>query len=103
MTVAERRSHDITGAGCSRALQQRADNSIMEPMDWNRIAGNWTHWRGAIRERWGRLTDDHLDVIAGTREKLAGRIQELYGLQKEEAERQLRNWERHHFGDKEQP
>jgi uncharacterized protein YjbJ (UPF0337 family) len=37
-------------------------------------------------------------VIAGKREKLAGRIQELYGLQKDEAERQLRNWERNHFG-----
>lgn len=98
MTVAECRSHDITGTGWSRALQQGKDNPCMEPMDWKRIAGNWTHWRGAIQERWGRLTDDHMDVIAGKREKLAGRIQELYGLQKDEAERQLRNWERNHFG-----
>jgi uncharacterized protein YjbJ (UPF0337 family) len=66
----------------------------MEPMDWNRIAGNWTHWRGRVRERWGKLTDDHLDVIAGRREQLSGRIQELYGLEKEEADRQLLNWER---------
>lgn len=74
----------------------------MEPMDWNRIEGNWTHWRGAVRERWGKLTDDHLDVIGGRREQLAGRIQELYGLEKEEAERQLRNWERNHFGQEKQ-
>jgi len=73
----------------------------MEPMDWNRISGNWTHWRGAVRERWGKLTDDHLDVIAGKREQLAGRIQELYGLKKDEAERQLRNWERNHFENQE--
>lgn len=66
----------------------------MEPMDWNRIAGNWNHWRGRVRERWGKLTDDHLDVIAGRREQLSGRIQELYGLEKEEADRQLLNWER---------
>jgi uncharacterized protein YjbJ (UPF0337 family) len=98
MTIPECRSHDITGSCRSRALQQHKENPPMEPMDWNRIAGNWTHWRGAIRERWGKLTDDHLDVIAGKREKLAGRIQELYGLQKDEAERQLRNWERNHFG-----
>lgn len=63
-------------------------------MDWDRISGNWEHWKGRIRERWGRLTDDHLDVIAGQREQLAGRIQEVYGLSHEEAERQLRNWER---------
>ena len=73
----------------------------MDAMDWNRIAGNWTHWRGRIRERWGKLTDDHLDVIGGKREQLAGRIQELYGLQKDEAERQLRNWERNLFGGEE--
>lgn len=66
----------------------------MEPVDWNRISGNWTHWRGRVRERWGRLTDDHLDVIRGRREQLTGSIQSLYGIGKDEAERQLRNWER---------
>jgi uncharacterized protein YjbJ (UPF0337 family) len=63
-------------------------------MNWDRISGNWTQWKGRIQERWGKLTDDHLDVVAGRRDQLAGRIQELYGLSKEETERQLRNWER---------
>jgi uncharacterized protein YjbJ (UPF0337 family) len=63
-------------------------------MNWDRISGNWTEWKGRVHERWGKLTDDHLDVIAGRREQLAGRIQEVYGLSKEEAERQLNNWER---------
>jgi len=63
-------------------------------MDWDRISGNWAHWRGRIRERWGRLTNDELDVIAGRREQLVGRIQSAYGIQKVEAERQLRNWQR---------
>jgi uncharacterized protein YjbJ (UPF0337 family) len=67
---------------------------VMEPMDWSRIAGNWAHWRGRVRERWGRLTDEQLDLIGGRREQLTGRIQELYGVSREEAERQLRNWER---------
>jgi uncharacterized protein YjbJ (UPF0337 family) len=63
-------------------------------MDWDRISGNWAHWKERIRERWGRLTGDQLDVIAGRREQLAGRIQEVYGLNPDEAERQLRNWQR---------
>ena len=63
-------------------------------MDWDRISANWPHWKSRIRERWGRLSDDELDVIAGERERLVGRIQQAYGLAPREAERQLRNWER---------
>ena len=63
-------------------------------MDWDRISGNWGHWRGRIRERWGRLTNDELDRVAGRREQLVGRIQSAYGISQEEADRQLRNWER---------
>jgi uncharacterized protein YjbJ (UPF0337 family) len=63
-------------------------------MNWDRISGNWTQWKGRIQERWGKLTRDQLDVIAGRRDQLSGRIQEAYGLTKEETERQLRNCER---------
>ena len=63
-------------------------------MDWNRIASNWAHWKGRVRERWSRLTDDELNLIAGQRDRLTGRIQDAYGLSREEAERQLLNWER---------
>lgn len=63
-------------------------------MTWDRIAGNWAHWKGRVRERWGRLTDDDLARVAGRREQLAGRIQKAYGLTRTDAERQLRNWER---------
>jgi uncharacterized protein YjbJ (UPF0337 family) len=66
----------------------------MTVMNWDRISGNWTQWKGRIQERWGKLSHDQLDVIAGRRDQLSGRIQEVYGLTKEEAERQLRNWER---------
>ena len=58
-------------------------------MGWERISGNWAHWKGLVRERWGRLTDDQFAVIGGRREQLAGRIQEAYGLSKDEADRQL--------------
>jgi len=63
-------------------------------MDWDRISGNWAHWRSRIRERWSRLTNDELDSVAGRRDLLVGRIQNAYGLENGEAERQLRNWER---------
>jgi uncharacterized protein YjbJ (UPF0337 family) len=63
-------------------------------MNWERISGNWAHWKGRVRERWGRITDDQLARVEGRREQLAGRIQEAYGLTREDADRQLRNWER---------
>ena len=61
-------------------------------MDWNRIEGNWKQFKGAAKEKWGKLTDDDLDVIAGKRQKLAGRIQERYGIAKDQAEREIDEW-----------
>ncbi|MBL8292182.1 MAG: CsbD family protein [Bryobacterales bacterium] len=62
-------------------------------MNWDQIEGNWTHFRGKVREHWGRLTDDDLDIIAGRRDQLIGRIQYTYGLLKEAAEAQVRDFE----------
>ncbi|RCS40532.1 CsbD family protein [Bremerella cremea] len=58
-------------------------------MNWDTIKGNWKQFRGTVREQWGKLTDDDLEVIAGKRDKLCGKIQERYGIAKEEAERQI--------------
>lgn len=58
-------------------------------MNWDRIEGNWKQFKGGVKEQWGKLTDDDLDVAAGKRDKLAGRIQERYGIAKDEAERQI--------------
>jgi uncharacterized protein YjbJ (UPF0337 family) len=58
------------------------------------VEGNWKQVKGAVKARWGKLTDDDFDVIAGKREQLAGKIQERYGIEKDEAERQLNEWER---------
>jgi len=63
-------------------------------MDWDRISTNWSHWRDRVRERWSRLTELELTAVAGRREVLAARIQDVYGLSPEETERQLLNWER---------
>jgi uncharacterized protein YjbJ (UPF0337 family) len=62
-------------------------------MGWDQIKGNWKQFKGKVKERWGELTDDDFDRIEGQREQLIGRIQECYGIGKEEAERQVRDWE----------
>lgn len=68
-------------------------------MNWDRIKGNWKQFKGQIRQQWGRLTDDDLDVIAGQREVLSGRIQETYGISQDEAERQIRSFEASQSGE----
>ena len=62
-------------------------------MNWDRIGGNWKQMKGALKERWGKLTDDEFDQMAGQRDKLVGKIQERYGCAKDEAETQVREWE----------
>jgi uncharacterized protein YjbJ (UPF0337 family) len=62
-------------------------------MNWDRIEGNWKQFRGKAKEQWGKLTDDDFDVIAGKRDQLVGRIQEQYGISKDEAERQVQTFE----------
>jgi len=57
------------------------------------ISGNWKQFKGNVREQWGKLTDDDLDVIAGQRDQLLGKLQERYGIKKDEAERQLKEFE----------
>lgn len=63
-------------------------------MNWDTIEGNWKQFKGDIRSRWGKLTDDQLDVIAGKREKLVGHIQETYGVSRDEAEKQIKDFEK---------
>ena len=62
-------------------------------MNWDIVEGNWKQFKGKAKEQWGKLTDDDLDVIAGKRDQLAGRVQEAYGVSKDEAEKQIRYWE----------
>ena len=57
------------------------------------LEGNWKQFKGNVKQQWGKLTDDQLDVIAGKRDSLAGKIQETYGISKDESEKQLSAWE----------
>lgn len=65
-------------------------------MNWDQVAGNWKQFSGKAREQWGKLTDDDLTVAAGKRDQLLGRIQERYGITKEKAEEQMKEWEGRH-------
>lgn len=55
-------------------------------MNWDIVEGNWRQFRGEVKAQWSKLTDDHLDAIAGKRIELAGKLQEAYGITKDEAE-----------------
>jgi uncharacterized protein YjbJ (UPF0337 family) len=57
------------------------------------LEGQWTKLKGEVRERWGKLTDDDLDEIAGKRDQLLGTLQKRYGYARDEAERELKEWE----------
>ena len=61
-------------------------------MNRDRVEGNWKQISGRVRAQWGRLTGDDSAVNAGKRDQLAGSIQELHGLSKEESERQLKDF-----------
>jgi uncharacterized protein YjbJ (UPF0337 family) len=63
-------------------------------MNWDRIEGQWKRLKGRALEKWGKLTDDDLDVIEGKRDTLVGRVQERYGKRKDEAEREVDEWSR---------
>lgn len=59
--------------------------------------GNWNQFKGKVKEKWGKITDDDLTVISGKRDQLVGKIQERYGYQKERAEKELNEWEKEHL------
>ena len=57
------------------------------------VAGNWKQFKGKVKEAWGKLTDDDLDVIDGKRDQMVGKVQERYGIAKDEAEKKVAEWE----------
>jgi uncharacterized protein YjbJ (UPF0337 family) len=79
------------GGGRSVRLT-RFDECGGSAMNWDQLEGNWTKAKGKLRQQWGKLTDDDVDVINGKREELAGRLQARYGYQKEQAEKAIDEW-----------
>lgn len=62
-------------------------------MSWNQIEANWPQFQEAVQRRWNKLTADHIKEVSGERDQLALKLQELYNIDDEEAERQLQEWE----------
>lgn len=69
-------------------------------MNWNRIEGSWKQLTGKVKEKWGDLTDDDLDTIDGKRDQLIGKIQAKYGIEKEEAEKQVEDFDFTFYDDR---
>ncbi len=61
-------------------------------MEWNRVEGKWREIKGRVKEKWGKLTDDDLNIINGRREQLEGKIQQRYGLAKEQIRKDIDEW-----------
>lgn len=72
-------------------------------MNWDQIEGKWKQAKGAIKQKWGKLTDDDLEVINGKQDVLVGKIQERYGITRDEAQRQIDAWDFSHAAQSDQP
>ena len=63
-------------------------------MNWDQMQGKWKQLKGSVRQQWGKLTDDDLEMIAGHRDKLVGKLQERYGYAREDAQNRADEWAR---------
>ena len=61
-------------------------------MNWDRIAGQWKQIGSQVKAKWGKLTDDDLSAISARKDLLVGKIQERYGIRRDEAEKQVDEW-----------
>jgi uncharacterized protein YjbJ (UPF0337 family) len=66
---------------------------------WEKFKGSWTQTTGAVKEQWGKLTDDDLLEIEGRRDQLVGKIQTRYGITREQADSQVSTWEQKRYRD----
>jgi uncharacterized protein YjbJ (UPF0337 family) len=83
----------LTGSvGTERPRSELPFRAKEHAMDWNRIEGNWKQFKGNVKEKWGKLTDDDLALINGRREQLEGKIQERYGHSRDQIRRDVDDW-----------
>jgi uncharacterized protein YjbJ (UPF0337 family) len=98
--IGGRASEPIARLESRSLLSERAANSQgkqrRRTMNWDTMKGGWKQFRGKVKEQWGKLTDDDLDRIEGKRDQLLGAVQKRYGIARDEAERQLRDFESAH-------
>ena len=63
-------------------------------MNKDEVSGNWKQFKGKVKEQWGKLPDDDMTVIEGKRDQLVGKVQERYGYAKDQAEKEVKDWEK---------
>ena len=63
-------------------------------MNWDQISGQWKQMKGQMRQKWAKLTDSDWEMINGKRDEFVGRLQERYGYSREQAERELEEWQK---------
>ncbi len=68
-------------------------------MNWDIAKGNWKQFAGKVKEQWGDLTDNEIQEIEGQRDQLVGKVQERYGIARDEAEKRVHEWEARHNDD----
>jgi uncharacterized protein YjbJ (UPF0337 family) len=61
-------------------------------MNWDQLEGQWGQVKAQVKSKWGKLTDDDMKMLAGKKDALVGKLQERYGILKEEAEKQIDEW-----------
>jgi uncharacterized protein YjbJ (UPF0337 family) len=89
---AERRANAAAGEPGGKLSVELRSQPRRSAMDWNRVEGNWKQVKGKVKEQWGRLTDDDLDVINGKQDQLEGRLQQRYGYAKDQAAKEVNDW-----------
>jgi uncharacterized protein YjbJ (UPF0337 family) len=75
-------------------IRAKTGPEVLFQMNWDRIEGNWKQFVGQARQKWGKLTDSDWQVVTGKKDELVGRIQERYGIAREEARREADEWAR---------
>lgn len=63
-------------------------------MNSDQFEGKWKQLKGQVKQRWGKLTDDDITALSGKKDELVGKIQERYGITREQAEREADEWSR---------
>jgi uncharacterized protein YjbJ (UPF0337 family) len=81
-------------SGLRKASTETVDNNEEARMDWNQIQGQWKQVKGKAKAKWGKLTDDEIDIVEGRRDELVGKIQQRYGIAKDQAEKEVDDWMR---------
>ena len=63
-------------------------------MNWDQIEGNWKQFKGQAKQKWAKLTDSDWNMLSGKKDELVGRVQERYGYERDQAEREVDDWSR---------